>query len=304
MKKLYGVTTAMVTPFTSDDQVDEQALAGMVEFLIKRGVHCLYPCGTTGEMFHLTVVERKRIAELVVKQAAGRAVVYIHAGAMQQSDTIELARHAEQIGADGIGVVTPAFFSASEEELYRYYGAVSKAVSEDFPIYMYNIPQCAANDLKPKTVKRITDCYENIIGIKYSLPDMLRTDEYLHIKPGFSVVQGTDRLFMAALAMGCTGTVSGVSNVYPEIFAAIYDAFCRGDLAAARIYQTAATAVCNALRCGSNMSYFKNGFIYRGLSGGHMRLPQMDLAKDEVESLYALLNKTESLIPEGILLKA
>jgi 4-hydroxy-tetrahydrodipicolinate synthase len=301
MKKLYGVTTAMVTPFDTREQVDYGALRNMVDFLIERGVHCLYPCGTTGEMLHLTVEERKRIARTVVERADGRVTVYVHAGAVRQEETLELAAHAHAIGADGIGVVTPAYLAANGDEMVSYYVEVARAVPEDYPVYLYNIPQCTANDLTADMAVRIARQCPNVIGIKYSEADMLRTDEYLQVSPGFSVMQGADRLFLACLAMGCDGTVSGVSNVYPEPFVALYDAFRNGDLAMARQWQRWANLLCVALRCGSNMSYFKKGLDRRGVAGGHMRRPQLDLSQREIDSLYRQLDEIEDKLPPGAL---
>ncbi|MEF9988788.1 MAG: dihydrodipicolinate synthase family protein, partial [Christensenella sp.] len=271
-------------------------------FLIRRGVHCLYPCGTTGEMYHMSVAEREKVAETVVHQAAGRATVYIHAGAMCQEDTLILARHAVQIGADGVGVVTPSFFCASDRELVTYYQAVSSVLPAEFPLYLYNIPQCAANDLTTDVVMRIVDSCPNIVGIKYSLPDFLRTDEYIHVAENFSVMQGTDRLFLPMLAMGCDGTVSGVSNVYPELFVAIYNAYLAGNIEKAREYQIYATQACNLLHCGCDMSYFKNGLSFRGFYGGHMRAPQLDLTANEVDGLYKALTQAQQHWPKGLLL--
>ena len=114
MKKMFGVINAMITPFTKDDQVDVAALKTYTDYLINGGVHCLYPCGTTGEMLKMSAAERKLVAETVVKQNAGRILVYIQVGAMTTRETIELARHAHSIGADGIGVVTPQFFYAND----------------------------------------------------------------------------------------------------------------------------------------------------------------------------------------------
>ena len=91
MKKLYGVITAMTTPFTQDNKVDVAALEEQTEFLIQKGIHCLYPCGTTGEMFSMSAEERELVAETVVKKAAGRVTVFVHVGAMCQDCTIRLA---------------------------------------------------------------------------------------------------------------------------------------------------------------------------------------------------------------------
>ena len=102
MKKLYGVITAMTTPFTADNKVDVAALEAQTEYLIQKGVQCLYPCGTTGEMYLMSAEERELVAETVVKKAAGRVTVFIHVGAMDQDETIRLAQHAQKIGADGV----------------------------------------------------------------------------------------------------------------------------------------------------------------------------------------------------------
>ncbi|WP_199616998.1 dihydrodipicolinate synthase family protein [Paenibacillus alkalitolerans] len=290
MKHLYGVTTAMVTPFDDNGRVDLGRVEKLTEFLISKGVHCLYPLGTTGEMFKLSVDERKAVAETVVKTAANRVTVYIHAGAMTQEDTVELARHAAEVGADGIGAVTPAFFGANDREIERYYAAVASSIPADFPMYLYNIPQCAANDLKTEVAQRVADKFANVIGIKYSYPDFLRTNEYLDINGGnFSVMHGTDRLFLPALAMGCDGTISGISCVYPEPFVAVYDAFKENDLEKARKMQKIAIQYCEALRNGSNMAFFKSALKLRGIDAGHMRAPQLDLTEEEARDLETTL---------------
>lgn len=292
MKKLYGVTTAMVTPFDRNGNVDIKAVSGIVEFLISKGVNCLYPLGTTGEMYHLSVEERKAVAETVVKSANGRVTVYIHVGAMCQNDTIELAKHANEIGADGIGVVTPSFFGVNDREIEEYYVAVAKSVPADFPIYLYNIPQCSANDLKADVAQRIAERCENVVGIKYSYPDFVRTQEYLGIREGnFSVLIGADRLLNVALAMGCSGVVSGVSCVYPEPFVDIYKAFMDGNIEEAARIQKIAVRYVETLKGGSNMSFFKEALKLRGIDAGYMRAPQLDITKDEVELLNEQLNR-------------
>ena len=301
MKKLHGITIAMVTPMDEGGAVNYSELARLTDFLIERGVDCLYPCGTTGEMFHLSVKEREQIAETVVKRAAGRVTVYIHAGAMTLSDTIELARHAEAIHADGVGVVTPAFFSATPAELENYYITVARSVSPEFPVYLYNIPQCAANDLSVASARRIAEACPNIVGIKYSFADMLRTQDYLSVKEDFSVLQGADRLLVAVLAMGCDGTVTGAGCVYPEPFVAIMKAWREGDLKQARALQKSANRLIETMRCGANMAYFKEALALRGINGKHMRAPQLDLTKDELDAYVKALREAEQALPKGLL---
>lgn len=286
MKKLYGVITAMTTPFTSTGEVDKEALEQQVEFLISKGVNCLYPTGTTGEMYLMSVDERKLVAETVVKKAAGRVTVYIHVGAMSQEDTIILAKHAEEIGADGIGVVTPSYFTVDERAMVEYYRTVASAVSKDFPVYVYVIPQLAHNDITPETMEIICNECTNVIGVKYSYPDMTRLLQYLRVNDGdFSVVFGADHMFLPALAAGADGTVSGCSGPFPEAFVEVYKQFKAGDMQAAKKAQDKATSLAWLMKGGADMSIFKHILTFRGVRGGHMKKPLLDLTKEQVEQL-------------------
>jgi 4-hydroxy-tetrahydrodipicolinate synthase len=294
MKKMFGVITAMVTPFTKDDQVDVDTLRAYTDYLIKNGVHCLYPCGTTGEMLKMSAAERKLVAETVVKQAAGRVQVYIHVGAMTTKETVELARHAHSIGADGIGVVTPQFFGVNDREMEEFFVAVANSVPDGFPVYLYCIPQCAANDIRPDVIERILKRTKNVVGVKYSYPDFLRVKEYLLCNNGdFSVVVGTDRLFLAGLAMGCDGTVSGCSNADPGKFVETYEKFKAGDLAGARKAQSLTTELCEITKSGANMAIFKYVLERRGLPAAYMRAPALELTDEEKKELAVKLDVFE-----------
>lgn len=285
MKKLYGVTVAMVTPMFEDGSVDLEGVAKLTEMLVGKGASCLYPCGTTGEMLKLTTQERKAIAETVVRTAAGRVTVFIHTGAESEEKTLELSLHAHKIGADGVGIVTPQFFGCSDRMLVGYYSRICEKLPKDFPVYLYGIPQCAANDISVAAAKTLFEEVPNVVGIKYSFLDMVRTTGYLDISEEFSVLHGSDRHFSSMLAMGCDGTVSGVSSACPEPFVNIWNAWNAGDMAAVRHWQKAGREICDILRCGADMALFKGLLKIRGLEAGHMRLPQMDLTAEEFAAL-------------------
>ena len=269
MKKLFGVITAMTTPFTPEGKVDTAALEAQTEFLIQKGVQCLYPCGTTGEMYLMSAEERELVAETVVKKAAGRVTVFIHCGAMTEDETIRLARHAHKIGADGVGVVTPSYFGINPRAMVEYYKRVCASLPEDFSVYVYVIPQLAKNDITAETMEEIAAACKNVVGVKYSWPDVRRVNEYLRVRGGdFSVVPGADDLFLPCLACGCDGVVSGCSGPFPEAFVAVYKAFQDGDLAAARKAQAAATKLVRIMQFG-----------------GDMHKPLLDLTPEQVSQL-------------------
>lgn len=287
MNNLHGVTTATITPFETNGTLNTEKLQQLTEFLIEKGVNCLYPMGTTGEMLKMSEQERMTAAKTVVDTAKDRCTAYIHTGASDLDQVIRLSRHAYEIGAKGIGVVTPVFFGLTPRETIHYYTAISKSLPADFPIYLYNIPQCAANDLTAQTASEIAEKCPNVVGIKYSWSDMLRTYEYLGIRNNsFSVVQGTDRLFLPALAAGCAGTVSGISSVYPEPFVKVYEAWKNGDIATARLWQNKANKIANILKCGANLAVFKSALEYRGLFASSVRRPQLDLTAPEQDALW------------------
>lgn len=289
MKKLFGVTVAMVTPFDGNDNVDTQALSALTEMLVTKKVDCLYPCGTTGEMLRLSAQERKTVAKTVVETANQRLPVFIHVGAMTLNETLELAKHAVEIGADGIGVVTPQFFGATDRELENYFVTVANSVPDDFPVYLYNIPQCAANNIKPELAAKVQQQCKNVIGIKYSFADNNTTLNYLAVADDFSVLHGYDKLFLGLLDAGCDGTVSGCACVFPEPFVNMYKAYIAGHYQEAKRWQTFCVKFSDALKSGANMAIFKSALTQRGLTGGHMRLPQLDLLPEENQALKVSL---------------
>lgn len=286
MKKLYGVITAMTTPFTEEDKVNVEALKQQTNYLIDRGVDCLYPTGTTGEMYLMSAEERKLVAETVVKEAAGRVTVFIHVGAMTLAETIELAQHAHSIGADGVGVVTPNYFTVDDRAMVQYYKDVCDALPQDFPVYVYVIPQLAHNDISPETMDEICKVCPNVVGVKYSFADMSRVLKYLRVNNGdFSVVFGADHLFLSALVAGCDGTVSGCSGPFPEPFVEVYKQYKAGNMEAARAAQDEANDLVWLMKGGADMSIFKNILTFRGITGGHMRKPLLDLSEEDVATL-------------------
>ena len=297
MKKLYGVTVPLVTPFTEADKVDTKSLEALTEYLVERGVQCLYPAGTTGEMMYLGVEERKAVAETVTQKNAGRAVVYVHAGAWNLSDTLTLARHAVEIGADGIGVVTPTFFKLTDRELLEYYRAVSESVPEDFPIYLYGIPQCAVNDITVELARELAASCPNVIGIKYSFNDMSRIQQFMTLKEeSFSVLCGPDDLFAATCFAGGDGTVSGNANVIPEQYEALWQAIREKDVDRAVKLQRRVNTLNQVLSCTQNIARYKVMRQHRGiLATAAMRAPLARLAREEAETMIRRMEQLRYL---------
>lgn len=233
-KRMRGLVVAAITPMNEDGSLDEQGVASFTEFLTAAGVHCIYPNGTNGESLLLTQAERERVAEITVEASRGRTPVFIQCGSMSTAEAASHAQHAVKIGADGIGIMTPAFFTVDDEALFRYYQAIIAPLPQDFPVYIYNIPGCTGNDVSPALLGRLLNAFPNVKGIKFSKPDLMRAEDYLEQpsrRPDLLI--GCDSLFLQCLTLGGVGTVTGPGAIFHERFTRLYRQYNSGDLAGA-----------------------------------------------------------------------
>lgn len=286
MKKLYGITPAVITPFDKNFNIDYGALKDHVDFLIDKGVHNLYPLGTVGEAFSLSLQERKDVAEKVLEYADGRVNVFVHVGILDVKDACDLARHAHSIGAAGIGAVTPYFYGETQNDMMDYYLALSYALPEDFPIYIYNLPGCTTNDILPDSVARLAQL-PNIAGIKNTQGDIIRMTELLRKVPdGFTVIMGEDQALMPALALGAKGAVSGTSNMIPEVFVKLYNAVQAGDNATAAVQQKKISQVFELMSGAVRTCHLKAALEMRGFRKMYTRAPQQTESTPEQVALF------------------
>ena len=160
-----GLMPAMVTPFDERGEVDLQAAEAVVERFIEAGVDGISPLGSTGEFSHLLHEERRGFAEGVTTIVAGRVPVVVGVGATGTREAVDLARHAEGAGADGVLVVSPFYWTVGEEALFAHFAAVAGAVG--IPVLIYNLPLLTGVvDLPPSLVARVASECPNVVGLK------------------------------------------------------------------------------------------------------------------------------------------
>jgi 4-hydroxy-tetrahydrodipicolinate synthase len=288
--KLKGIIVPLLTPFDSAGTVDAAAVCQLVNFLIERGIHGLFPGGTTGEGPLLTLDERRELAEIILKEAAGRVPVIIQVGALTTRDTIALAQHAQAAGANAAAVVTPYYYRLTDEALFRYFEQVAASVP-DFPIFLYNIPQLTGNNISSELVTRLVERCPNIIGMKDSSGSLATLTACLPLRAGhFNAVNGSDGMILAAMAMGINACVSGNANVFPELLVALYHAATSGDLVHARELQRQVDGVRRILADGGDLSLFKAILARRGVPVGTVRSPLLQASAAAVAQRWDELN--------------
>jgi dihydrodipicolinate synthase/N-acetylneuraminate lyase len=215
---LRGALSAALTPLRDGGEaVDEDAIAPYVDFLAAGGVDGLLALGTTGEGFLLPLEQRLRAAQLFVEAASGRLLVAVHCGAQSTWDTVQLAAHAADVGADGVAVMAPPYFLLDEAELLSHFDAAARACAPT-PFYVYEFAARSGYPIPVEVLQRLRDAAPNFRGLKVSDKPWERFAPYLIA--GLDVFVGPEVLLTQGLAAGATGAVSALASTFPELVAA------------------------------------------------------------------------------------
>ena len=225
-----GSFTALVTPF-KNGSLDEKAFRNIVDWQIAEGTNGLVPVGTTGESPTLSHDEHKQVVEWCIDQARGRVPVIAGSGSNSTAEAIELARHAEEAGADAVLIVTPYYNKPTQEGLYQHYKAINDAIG--IPIIIYNIPGRSIVDMSVDTMARLFEL-KNIAGVKDATANMTRVSQQrAAMGPDFNQLSGEDITALGFMAHGGHGCISVTSNVAPRLCAEFQAACRRKDFATA-----------------------------------------------------------------------
>lgn len=281
---LKGVYSAVATPFTADQDLDEAGLRALIDRTVDAGVHGLVPCGSTGEFSALTHIERKRVVEVVIEQAGGRVPVVPQTGATSTREAIQLSRHAEKLGAEAIMVVAPYYEPFSIAEIKRYYAEVAGAVG--IPVMAYNLPAATGVNLTPQILGELIEEVPNIKYVKDTSGDFTAAAQLIHeYGDAVSVFVGWDTLFLAALLEGAAGSVIGAANVVPRQLVSVYNAVQAADLALARELWKSLFPLLSTFISGGYTAGIKGALDLIGQSAGPQRSPGTDIAGDRLAAL-------------------
>ena len=214
---LKGAIAAAVTPLAeSGRSIDEAAVGPLVRFLADGGVDGILACGTTGEGILLSVEERRRVAERFLHERPNGLLVAIHAGAQTTEDTVALAAHAREIGADAVAVIAPPYFPLDGEAVLGHLLAAAEA-SAPLPFYAYEFAARSGYAIPVEVVGRLRERAPNLAGIKVSDTPWSAVEPYLF--EGLDLFVGSEPLALEGLAHGAAGAVSGLATAFPEIVA-------------------------------------------------------------------------------------
>jgi 4-hydroxy-tetrahydrodipicolinate synthase len=288
-----GIIPPIVTPLDDNENVNKKALRRVVEYLIKGGVHGLFPLGSTGEGYGLSFDQKREVIETVMEATDKRVPVYAGTGAITTKETICLTKLATDIGVDALSVITPVFITPNDQELYNHYQAISS--STDLPIILYNNPGRTGINLNVDLVVKLSKI-SNIIGIKDSSGDMAQGAEYIRrTDDNFAVLAGRDTLIYGFLAYGGKGAIAATANIVPQIVVKIYEEYQKGNYEEALKAQFQLAPLRMAFSLGSFPVVIKEGLKLLGIDVGSTLRPVESLTKEAREKLKEVLRSMQVL---------
>jgi len=274
-------------PLDRNGEINEPETRRYVDWLIDRGVHGLYPNGSTGEFTRFTAEERRRIIAIITDQVAGRVPVLAGAAEANTRETIRACEYYHELGARAVAIVSPFYYKLTPAGVYAYF----KEIADNSPIdvTLYNIPMFAS-PIDVPTVQRLAEECERVVAIKDSsgdLPHMMRMIAAVRpVRPDFAFLTGWDAALMPMLLIGCDGGTNATSGVVPEITRKLYDLTLSRQLDDARELQYRLLTLFDAMILSAEFPEgFRAALRLRGIATGVGRQPQSDVQQRELEKL-------------------
>ncbi len=284
-----GIIPPMITPFKADGTLYEDGIRKIVNFLIEKGVSGLFICGTYGTGPAMTTDERKKAAEIIMDAAKGKVKIIAHVGSSNVDTIFELAKHAEDIGADAVATVPPFYYAYDEDTIVNFFKELVSKVN--IPVFVYNNPARSGNPITVRLLRRLVDV--GVTGIKDSCFDLVRFYEFLTNieKKDFEFIIGTESLLVPAYLAGSRACISGQANAFPEINVKTFNLLKEGKYEEAAKAQLDIIRLRQVLHLAPTYPAVFEALRLRGIDVGYPKPPFRRLTKEEVQMLEEGLKK-------------
>lgn len=276
-ERIQGIFTPHMVPLDDRGQINEAELRRYIDWLIERGVHGLYPNGSTGEFVRFTAEERRRIVQIVCHQTAGRVPVLAGAAEANLHETLAACETYAGYGVRAVAIVSPFYYKLSPESVYAYFREI--ALNSPIDVTLYNIPMFASPIDLP-TIRRLAE-FPRIAGIKDSSGDlafMMRMMAAIRpVRPDFTFLMGWEAVIVPALLAGVDGGTNASSGVVPELTRKMYDITRAGKIDEAMRLQYRLLELFDTMLTSADFPEgFRAAVELRGIRLGASRQPQTD----------------------------
>ena len=280
-----GSGVAIVTPFKQDKTIDFDAFEKLINFQIENKTDAIIVCGTTGEASTLTEEEHIEAVKFCVEKTAKRVPVIAGAGSNSTMRSLSLCKKCEEVGVDGLLVITPYYNKTTQNGIINHYKILAENVN--LPIILYNVPSRTGLNMTPKTVLELSKI-KNIVGIKEASGNISQVVEIASICPeDFYIYSGNDNHILPILSIGGKGVISVLANIVPKDTHNMIEKFLNGDLKTSKKLQLSTIELINALFCEVNPIPVKTALELMGYGKAYFREPLLNM---EEEDFIALKN--------------
>ncbi|HFU4115937.1 TPA: dihydrodipicolinate synthase family protein [Streptococcus suis] len=284
LSKYHGIIPAFYACYDEAGEISSERVKALVQYFIDKGVQGLYVNGSSGECIYQSVADRKQILEAVMEVAKGKLTIINHVACNNLKDSVELARHSEELGVDAIAAIPPIYFRLPEYSIAAYWNGISAAApNTDFIIY--NIPQLAGVSLTPSLYKEMLK-NPRVVGVKNSSMPVQDIDTFVTLGgEDYVVFNGPDEQFLGGRLMGAKGGIGGTYGAMPELFLRLNQLIADKDLKTARQLQATINTIIGKLVSGHGHMYAVIKEVIRindGLDIGSVREPLTALTEADL----------------------
>ncbi|HFI0402410.1 TPA: dihydrodipicolinate synthase family protein [Streptococcus suis] len=284
LSKYHGIIPAFYACYDEAGDISSERVKVLVQYFIDKGVQGLYVNGSSGECIYQSVADRKQILEAVMEVAKGKLTIINHVACNNLKDSVELARHSEELGVDAIAAIPPIYFRLPEYSIAAYWNGISAAApNTDFIIY--NIPQLAGVALTPSLYKEMLK-NPRVVGVKNSSMPVQDIDTFVSLGgEDYVVFNGPDEQFLGGRLMGAKGGIGGTYGAMPELFLRLNQLIADKDLETARQLQATINTIIGKLVSGHGHMYAVIKEVIRindGLDIGSVREPLTALTEADL----------------------
>lgn len=290
MKKslFIGCGTALVTPFTKEN-IDFDTFKKLIDFQLQQGVDALIVLGTTGESSTMSLEEKKQVAKFVIDNVHKQVPVIVGAGGNNTKSVIEFSKYAENVGADGLLLVTPYYNKTTQNGLIMHYTEIAKNTS--LPIILYNVPSRTGLNIEPKTCLELSKI-PNIIAIKEASGNISQIAKISSLcGDNLHIYSGNDDQTLPILSLGGIGVISVLSNIAPKFVHNMVFDYLSGNYTLAKDSQIKAISLIDSLFCETNPIPIKSALSMIGYDSMRVRLPLVPMSIEKQQILEKEIKK-------------
>ncbi|MEP0955034.1 4-hydroxy-tetrahydrodipicolinate synthase [Leptolyngbya sp. FACHB-1515] len=280
----------MITPFTSDGEVNFPVAEALAAHLVSHGTDAIVVCGTTGESPTLSWDEEYELFRVVQQAVSGKAKIIAGTGSNSTEEAIAATQKAARIGIHGSLQVVPYYNKPPQAGLYQHFRAIAEA-SPDLPLILYNIPGRTGQNLLPETIARLASV-PNIVAVKEASGNLDQVSQIRRItSPDFSIYSGDDSLTLPMLSVGAKGVISVASHLVGDAISQMIRAYASGETQTASRIHLQLFPLFKALFVTTNPIPVKAALRLQGWQVGATRLPLQDDSIDLDSLLQPLLDE-------------